>query len=454
MAGAETYYVSNAGADEREGKTPETAWQTLDRANSAALAPGDSVLFRRGDAWRGQLRPCSGDETAPIRYAAYGTGDKPALIGSIPKGRAEDWIDEGNNVWRTREPAASGGVLTADVGNIIFDGEKSCGVKVWKPEDLNAQDRFWYDEARHVLKVYSTANPAAAHAIIECALREHIIDQSARSHVEYEGLALKYGAAHGIGGGSTHHITVRDCDLSYIGGGDQMGGGKTVRFGNGIEFWGSAHDCLVEGCRLWEIYDAALTNQSSGPVTPQYNIVYRNNVIWNSEYSFEYWNRPEASETYNVRFEHNTCFNAGSGWGHAQRPDPSGRHLCFYTSPARAHDIAIRDNVFCGALGNAFYAPTWTREAIDALDMDRNCWRQPEGDMISIAQQRYAMSAFAGYQKEFNKEPHSLAADPGVVDAANHDYRLRPDSPCRTGNETIGADGKIHEVNVRHVATH
>ena len=32
--------------------------------------------------------------------------------------------------------------------------------------------------------------------------------------------------------------------------------GSNVRFGNGIEFWGGAHDHLVEGNRIWEIYDS------------------------------------------------------------------------------------------------------------------------------------------------------------------------------------------------------
>ncbi len=298
------------------------------------------------------------------------------------------------------------------------------------------------------LKIFSTANPAVLHLDIECAVREHIIDQSNCHHVVYEGLALRYGAAHGIGGGGTHHITVRDCDISHIGGGDQMGGDKTVRFGNGIEFWGTAHDCLVERCRLWEIYDAALTNQSGGPLTPQYNIVYRYNEIWNSEYSFEYWNRPEASETHHIRFEHNTCFNAGGGWGHAQRPDPSGRHLCFYTSPARAHDISIRGNIFCGALGNAFYAPTWPRTALDALDMDYNCWFQPEGNMISIDQHDYPMAAFADYQKEYTRETHSLAAEPALANPAKRDFHLRADSPCLDAADGAGMYANIEGVSV------
>ena len=140
----------------------------------------------------------------------------------------------------------------------------------------------------------------------------------------YDGLAVMYGAAHGFGGGDTHHLVIRNCDLGYIGGAHQFTrpDGKPVRFGNAIEFWGAAHDNLVEGCRIWEVYDAALTNQGRGPDSKQINITYRNNLIRNSEYSFEYWNNPETAVTKNIRFVNNTCVNAGSGWAHAQRPDP------------------------------------------------------------------------------------------------------------------------------------
>ena len=231
-----------------------------------------------------------------------------------------------------------GKLLTRDVGNIIFDHEASCGVKVFEPEKVDAQGKYWYDENRCLLKLYSVKNPAEYYRDIECALNRHIISESNRSYVNYENLALRYGAAHGVGGGSTHHITVADCDISYIGGADQYGGERTVRFGNGIEFWGAAHDNLVQRCRIWEVYDAGVTNQSKGATVEHRNITYRNNLIWNCEFSFEYWNRPETSITRNVRFENNTCLNAGGGWGHTQRPDRGGRHLCFYSSPADARD--------------------------------------------------------------------------------------------------------------------
>jgi hypothetical protein len=594
-----TYHVSNGGSDDNDGLTPQTAWASLERMNLGPYQPGDSILFRRGGSWRGQLLPQSGSEEGYVTYGAYGEGPKPLFLGSIAKDSPDDWTDEGNGIWATggavkvlgevfpegatdaldwhlyceggaqatcvrdeadfdsppasyrvecAAPGQSGnhiqlslspfhiesgrlyrltfrakctqpfrlpmphmmmanapwtayaggtgvcdagedwttctqlylanttaddarltwylgatlpaqsvlhldgvslqecdgsGWLPADVGNIIFNEGESCGVKVWNEEDLKQPGQYWYDEARHLVKLVCAKNPAEQYRSIELAIREHMILQSSRSYVIYENLKLLYGGAHGIGGGSTHHIIVRDCEFGFIGGADQYGGDRTVRFGNGIEFWGAAHDNLVERCRFWEIYDAALTNQSGGPETPEYNLIYRNNVIWNSEYSFEYWNRPEASETYNVQFIHNTCVNAGHGWGHTQRPDPSGRHLCFYNSPARAHDIVVSNNIFFEAKSRAFYAPGWTNEQIDALVMDHNCWYQAEGVMIDFKDSPYTMADFARYQAERLKEPHSFCADPLFVDPAQLDFRLRPGSPCLDAGADLGVDDDL-----------
>ena len=330
--------------------------------------------------------------------------------------------------------------LPADVGNIIVDGGPGCGRKKFNEEELAAPGDYWYDEARHIVKLYARENPAVLHESLELAIKGHGINQGGKHHVTYENLAVMYAGSHGIGGGSTHHIIVRDCDFGFIGGADQMGGDRTVRFGNGIEFWGSASDCLVERCRLWEIYDAALTNQGSGDNTVERNITYRNNVIWNCEYSFEYWNRPENSVTENIRFEHNTCINAGHGWGHAQRPDPSGRQLCFYTAPAQIKDVYIRNNIFYEAKTNAFYAPAWTPEQIDALIMDHNIWYQAEGAMMHLLDTPFTMAEFAKYQQTRDKEPNSTVGVPVFVDADALDFRLADGSPGVDAGMDVGSD--------------
>ncbi len=144
--------------------------------------------------------------------------------------------------------------------------------------------------------------------------------------------------------------------------------------------------------------------------------------------------------TENIRFEHNTCINAGHGWGHAQRPDPSGRQLCFYTAPAQIKDVYIRNNIFYEAKTNAFYAPAWTPEQIDALIMDHNIWYQAEGAMMHLLDTPFTMAEFAKYQQTRDKEPNSTVGVPVFVDADALDFRLADGSPGVDAGMDVGSD--------------
>lgn len=92
IAGARNYYVdSSKGNDSNSGFTPETAWRSLDRASTAALQPGDSLLLARGSWWEGRLDvSASGTADKPIVISVYGKGQKPAI--SAPD----------NSIWAVR----------------------------------------------------------------------------------------------------------------------------------------------------------------------------------------------------------------------------------------------------------------------------------------------------------------------------------------------------------------
>lgn len=572
-----TFHVdASAGADDRDGLSVNTAWRSLERVNAAELKPGDQVLFKRGETWRGQLVPQSGADGAPIAYGAYGMGPKPQLLGSVAMNRPEDWRNEGGSIWTTvsssteqdapadlkadrwslhteggakiaksvegaslrllcetggtashhaqlylpcvaveagghfvfafraqssipfvlssvalskaTKPWTSygtgpalhleigtnaglftvrfratqtagdarltfhlGGVLpagaqlsiepvswrqqtyaghepiTVDVGNIIFDGGPVCGVKKWSAAELKQPGDYWYSAADGQVRLHSEGNPAASHRSIELALTRHIINEGGRHHVTYENLALRYGAAHGIGGGDTHHIVVRHCDIGFIGGGHQhtRPDGRPVRYGNGIEFWAAAHDHLVEGCRIWEIYDAALTNQGDDH-NEERDITYRDNVICNSEYSFEYWNR-KNSRTRDILFEHNTCFGAGYGWGHAQRPDRNGRHLMFYSNTADTQGVVIRHNIFSEATDSCLRMENdWTA----GLALERNCWFQSQGALVLFLKKTYGADQFDDFRKQSGLDAGSIVADPQFRDVRTLDFRLADASPA------------------------
>ena len=434
-----TYYVSSDGDDTADGLSPATAWKTLFRANKVASKPGDSILFRRGDEFRGQLSPHCGKDGIMVTYGAYGEGKKPVLLGSVSRNRTEDWTHEGGNIWSTTSicPQRDGIVAepykedhTRDVGNIIFDnGAKPCGFKRWKESDLKQPGDYWYDLETNQVKLVCEKNPAEAYDDIELAIRRHIIGRNHANHIIIEDLALLYGGAHGIGGYGYHNTIIRRLDVGFIGGGNQHGRlspehNYWVRFGNGIEFWGTAHDCLVEDCRIWECYDAALTPQGNNDKNFE-NITYRNNTIWNCEFSFEYWNRPETAQTINVSFVNNRCYNAGGGWGHRQRPDKGGRQLCFYGRPAPTKNFRIEGNLFYGATNNAFFAHMTTQEeAVSHYLMDKNQWYQAEGDMMFFRDKKYTMAQFEEYKKAFNAKNSTLA--PADLEVPPYPTNLRP----------------------------
>lgn len=402
VANAQDYYVSNSGNDTNSGISQVKPWKTVSKVNSYKFKAGDVIHFKRGDVWREQLVPVSGNEKGYIEYTAYGSGEKPLFLGSINKSKTSDWVDSGNNIWtlKVSEP------IKYDIGNLIFDNGTSFGMKVFFEKELDAQDKFWYDGK--TVKVYSCKNPAELYKDIECAVTKYIVDENYKSYVKYSDLALKYGAAHGIGGADTHHIIVSNCDISYIGGGELF---NKMRYGNGVEFWGNAHDNLVEGCKIWEVFDAALTNQGAGDKIIQYNITYTGNNIWNSEWSYEFWNCSKNGKSYNIHFENNVCRNAGYGWGHSQRPDKSGMHICFSDNIAATNGVYVRNNIMEYSLSCTMYvAKVWN--GVETLVFENNHYAQTKNNVIAawaVDSKLYSPDDFEIYKKETGKDKDSVA---------------------------------------------
>ena len=101
-ASATNYYVKNGGNDALAGTSDANAWETVTKVNSVwnagTLAPGDSILFNRGDEWTGVTLTVreSGTSGHPIVVSAYGSGAKPIISGLTT---LSTWIDEGNGIY-------------------------------------------------------------------------------------------------------------------------------------------------------------------------------------------------------------------------------------------------------------------------------------------------------------------------------------------------------------------
>lgn len=315
--------------------------------------------------------------------------------------------------------------IRKDVGILILDHGKEWGIKKWSLDELKKPLDYWYDGLNNRVFVAMSENPAKKYQSVELALTQHVINEGGVHDVIYDGLAVRYGAAHGFGGGSTKRLVIRNCDVYWIGGGLQhFNNSRPVRYGNGIEFWNGAEDHIVENNRIWEIYDAALTNQGSGDDSKQRNIVYRNNVIWNSEYSFEYWNRPASAITENILFENNICVDAGFGWAHNQRPDPNGAHMMFYNNSAMTRNVVIRNNHFirstevCMRMEN-----DWTA----GLTMENNIYWQESKPVIRWIKNTWFDSSakgFSEYREKSQLDKDSIFRKPVFRDEGKRDYRV------------------------------
>lgn len=85
--GRHDFYLSNSGDDGADGRTPGTAWRTLERLARQTLEPGVRVLLAGGDTFEGTLRlgaSDAGDATRPVWIGSYGTGRAVVAAGAGP----------------------------------------------------------------------------------------------------------------------------------------------------------------------------------------------------------------------------------------------------------------------------------------------------------------------------------------------------------------------------------
>ncbi len=383
-AGAECRYLSGSGDDSRDGKTPATAWRTTARLDRERLAPGSFVLFERGGVFRGGFKASAG-----VTYTAYGKGDKPRIYSSPENGAdpAKWEKTDAENVWRYR-------IGTADVGTLVFNDGEAHAIKILpvynddgtftqqyggRPfnngyKDLSSDLHFWHDYSDKTkfkpfakgtgwLYLHSERNPGERFRSIEFNVKKHGVAVGGANDVRIDNLCVKYVGSHGVGAGTVRGLHVTNCEFGWIGGSIQAEGlfGRkwAVRYGNAVEIYGGCDDYLVDNCYVYEVYDAALTQQFNvgrpEDLRDQRHVRYSRNVMENCNYSIEYFlslsKAPgNASRMEDFVIEDNLMWNAGVGFC-TQRPDHSqAAHIKSWRNNSnRATGYVIRRNLMaCG----------------------------------------------------------------------------------------------------------
>ena len=78
---AAAYYIdSKGGSDSNNGTIEESPWQTLTKVSGNTFQPGDSIFFKHGISYSGNVTiNGNGTSSHPITISGYGSGKAPGF---------------------------------------------------------------------------------------------------------------------------------------------------------------------------------------------------------------------------------------------------------------------------------------------------------------------------------------------------------------------------------------
>ena len=335
------------------------------RVNALDLKPGDRVLFKCGDLFRGSIHAKTG-----VTYGAWGEGAPPPTVCNSRRDYADPalWKEtDAKNVWRCTEKIHNAGIVLFDrdprnvsegsplVARMRYPALKEPLDKlVLLDADLTFRNIFREDrlELRSDL-----GNPGSRFKHIEIGEHGHCVRIDADDLI-VENLHLTLSGSHGVGGsGDRRNIEVRHCTIDWLGG-SIIEGWKfgTVRFGNGVEIWGGVDGFRVHDNVIHDIYDTGVTvqcNDLEDFICRIRNVEFRSNVIERCFWGLEYYNKNNApgSFTRGLHFIGNVCRDIGRGWGCEGR-EWRAPAINLGETPEGSADILVKGNVFDGSTGS------------------------------------------------------------------------------------------------------
>ena len=477
-SGTDYYIDAESGNDANGGTSAGAAWRTIAKVNARTFAPGDRVLFKRGQLWREQLIvPSSGTSGNPITFGTYGTGGRAVLKGSA---LVTGWTSAGANQWRA--------ALTLTPNQVFFSGTR--GTKVSGTASVNSALKWYWSGG--VLYVYGTANPGTTiEASVRPSTRSYgLVHIQGREYVNIEGLEITQSASFGLYvKPAARYITIRDCDISHAldgglvvptgstsaqqitvedslvhhnNGGYKEGApgvatyhegltmenvdGFTIRrtkvysnYMEGSNFKRGSRNGVLEYC---DLYANALINQYIEGAT---NIVIRYNRIYDCSYNagIEFGMETNTYHNDNVRICGNLFWNNSGGvsfWA----GNFTGQH----------RNIRIENNTFY----NNWEAIRWKSGATDnysgtnyirnnvlwqAKASNRAIWDYTTGSQ-AISRTIISNNVFQqGCATATTGTSARVIADASFTNAASLDFRLRSGSPCIDAGLAVGMTADI-----------
>ena len=113
QASALKYHVSASGNDANAGTSPAASWRTITKVNAsmASMASGDTIAFKKGDVFYGQILV----GRSGLFFDSYGNGSLPVITGYTT---IKGWTYKGAGVWSALVSAAKANLI-----NVSLNGQ-------------------------------------------------------------------------------------------------------------------------------------------------------------------------------------------------------------------------------------------------------------------------------------------------------------------------------------------
>jgi len=400
------YYVSNSGNDSNDGKTPQTAWATIDNVNrmmsSMSFNKGDGIFFERGGVYRGA--PLLLYRTS-ITVSAYGEGPKPRIYGSPENGADpkkwtlldgtkniwvfyKDMYDTGGLVfndgksWATRKTAIWNGTRYVEVksNTTPIDVKKLDNLQLFSAPDYTGYStRDAISELDKTGKLYlrcDAGNPGEVYDSIEFLSQPPQVYKSVCGFIIQTGpncvldnLCIMYGNAGGVS--LAGNSIAQNCEVAWVGGtiaafnGAGLGTDMTavIQSGDGILLAQGTNSSAINNY-VHHSYDNGITVET-GPwqtETDRFakNMTIKGNLVEASSGGIMVsdWEATQSNTDRhifeNILIEDNYCMYSGYGWSHLVpeynwgqiQPANNGNCNIYFAFPAKAGKaITVKNNV-------------------------------------------------------------------------------------------------------------
>lgn len=342
------YYVSSDGTSDTGTDVNDP--MSFETANKKKYHTGDIVKFKRGDIFYGKFSPDVDKKNDKMfQIDAYGEGENPIISGAKIFNTENECEKYEDGVYRINLNNNADGLNSTgdEINEIGFIKDKFgniYGNNVRKKEMLKKEMDFLCED--NYIYIKCDINPIEKYEILYMSTRIDLLAISSNS--EISNLTFENTGANVISKRSypISNVIIHNCVIRDSGGSKAISSteDELIRYGNGIEFWCGAKNIQIYDNLIYNLYDAGITLQ--GTANDFTDIIIRDNIIFNTCYSFELWSSGNSEGMKNVKIYNNYSINEGKGWGQSVRPNPyNSANFVFYGFGNNAEmDINIYNN--------------------------------------------------------------------------------------------------------------